>query len=68
MHLASQAVIVGGFSSCKERHMPRLMIATMGLLGLLAACTGGSTENYMPMMDSAYSNSIGFTGLGDEPF
>lgn len=48
--------------------MTRLTIVVLGLTALLVACGGQSTENYMPMMDPAYSDSVGFTGIGDEPF
>lgn len=45
------------------------MIAALTLVGLLTACTGklGGPQP-APVFGGTYSNSVGFTGIGYEPF
>jgi hypothetical protein len=48
--------------------MPK-MIAALTLVGLLSACTGklGGAPP-APIFGGTYSNSVGFTHIGTEPF
>lgn len=63
-----QAAIVGRSQAAKEHDMSK-MIAALTLVGLLSACTGKlGGPPPAPVFGGTYSDSVGFTSVGYEPF
>jgi hypothetical protein len=65
----NDGVIVRFPLAAKEIHMTRSTIFALMAIGLLTACAGKlGGPPPQPAMSEAYSDSIGFTGVGSERF
>jgi len=54
-----------GILAAKEHNMPRTIIFALMTFGLLSACSGKiGGPPPAPIVGGAYSQSVGFTGVG----